>query len=163
MVRPLALTTLALALSACGGSPEPPEVATDSEGFVQHGAAIYEVAGCVTCHGAADGSVPPMDEMPDLTEVVARFGLTDETRDEAIEWIYDGALHDQSRDDARPFEGFAQFLVGARLYTSMIAGEDHSGFLRHAALEDPMPRWSDTLTQRDIEAVVAYLIASSGD
>lgn len=145
-------------LAACGGAGSAPESDLEMDAFVAHGEAIYEVAGCVSCHGAP-GDAAPADDMPSLDPFVARFGLDAETRAPAMEWILSGAVHDQSRDDERPFVGFEQFVITTRLYEELITGGGHDGPFERMELADPMPAWGDTLSQRDVDAVLAYLIA----
>lgn len=164
----LVLAVTVPTLTACGGgrSAEAPATAQaeqemDRAAFVEHGAAVYQVSGCAACHGTADGSTPAQEGTPPLVGFVDRFGLDDATREPAIEWIRSGAVHDQRRDIDGPFPGFDQFLIAARLYTTLIAGENHLGFLEHMRLEEPMPHWAATLSQRDLDAVLAYLIALS--
>ena len=147
------------ALAACGGASPTPDAPESTEAFLEHGAAIYEVAGCGGCHGSADGSTLPTEGWPSLHSFVSRFGLTVDTRGTAIDWIHTGALHDRSRDSSLPFEGFEQFVITARLYEGLVAGGGHDGLFEHMRFEEPMPAWGETLSQRDIDAVLAYLIS----
>ena len=129
----------------------------DTVGFVEHGAAVYEVSGCDGCHGAAapDVGAPP------LSRLVERFALPDDdARRQAIAWLASGAIDDQSRDEERPFPGFESFVVGARLYRTLVLGDGHGFGVARMELADPMPAWSETLSSRDVDALIAHLLAT---
>lgn len=147
-------------LLACGGATtDDVTTAGGDAAFVAHGATVYAEAGCASCHGAATGEGGAVLEgAPTFDTFVARFGLSADARPEAIALLASGTVHDTSHDDEHPFEGFEQFVLTTRLYGELIAGDDHSGFLARMELGGEMPEWGDTLTQRDIDAVMAFLI-----
>lgn len=159
------LATLALAsalpLTACGGTSAPSETQTgETAAFVAHGAEVYATAGCAGCHGAPSGEGPHREGTPTFDVFVDRFGLeTNESRNMAIDYLASGDVHDPAIDDApHPFEGFESFVITSRLYGELIAGTDHASFMSRMELGGDMPEWGGTLSQSDIDAVLAYLI-----
>lgn len=151
--------TSGLAVGCGGGLPAPDEDSIAR--LVDHGRVVYANADCASCHGPADGSeVPPEHDAPRLSGFVARFGLTDAAVDPALEWIRSGALHDTSRDEERPFEGFEQFVVAARLYEDLIVGGTRHELIARIGLADPMPDWGGALSERDLDALLVYLISA---
>lgn len=144
-------------LLACGGGQSEPEP-VDTEAFVEHGGTIYAVAGCANCHGEL-GNEPTLEGAPSLEVFVSRFGLdNDDDLQNAIELLASGRLHDPELETNPPFDGFEEVILAARIYEELIEGDGHDNVFVDFGLHDPMPEWGTVLSDRDIEALMAYLL-----
>lgn len=166
-------TTILLATSlGCGGGqsddelPEgeaEPRAVMSVEDLVARGEAVYSEAGCADCHGAV-GAESTLEGAPSLDVFVDRFGFeSDEARAGALQWLADDLLHDFSHDYDAAFAGFGQFIIAARIYEDLISGDGHTTIFAHVELAEPMPAWGEVYSDRDIEALMAYLISTYAD
>ncbi len=155
--RVLALAALSVPLGACGGG-QTDEEPVDTEAFVEHGGTIYAVAGCANCHGEL-GDEPTLEGAPSLEVFVSRFGLDDEAElDAVITLLASGRLHDPELETDPPFDGFGEVVLAARVYEELISGDGHDNVFVEFGLHEPMPQWGTVLSDRDIEALMAYLL-----
>ncbi len=159
----LRLAQLPICLALCApliacGAPQSEAEPVDTAGFVERGAEVYAAAGCVSCHGDM-GEEPTLEGAPSLEVFVSRFGLESQADlDAAVELLASGRLHDPDLETSPPFDGFEQVTLAARVYEDLIAGDGHDGVFVQFELREPMPQWGETLSDRDIEALMAYLL-----
>lgn len=138
-------------------------VSRSKMGFERHGAYVYEAA-CADCHGERGrggvanpnyehGTVPALDELADSMGIFTRQDA------DTVVTMLERGVDPASREENPPFRGYARFVAQ---YESMCETIREG---RTAARKDPrgplpqeMPAWGRTLSERDIDAVIAYII-----
>lgn len=139
---------------------------TSKMSFARRGQYIFETA-CVDCHGPGGrGGVKnpnyEQDTVPALNELADSMGVfTQEDADLVIAMLKQGVDPAKKRTNP-PFRGYARFVAQYESVRQTI----QKG--REAAKKNPkgrqpqdMPAWGGTLSDRDVDAVIAYVIGLS--
>lgn len=164
-MKSVEISELVAFLASVPAHPRPPE-AVMSNAFVARGRQIFERGGCASCHGA--GGVEPVPNpgatdvhVPQLSVLADRMLIGGPVEAKAaIDLLSRESPPDAIRGEKTP-EGYGQFLAQYRAVHRKIASgskpaEAYPGIMR-PPLE--MPAWKSALSSRDIDAVIAYLIA----
>jgi plastocyanin len=137
-----------------------------ADSFNERGKSLYREKGCVACHGESGrGGIHNTnyikDSVPDLNGLADRMYLYDpEDAELVIGLLEDGTDLSTLLDDP-PFRRYNRFLAQYQSVSDVIRNGKPAGLKDTTWVSPPMhmPSWEAELSERDIDALIAYLIA----
>jgi mono/diheme cytochrome c family protein len=143
--------------------PAPPEPPATKQTMAERGRALVAARGCFACHGQGGvGGVPNVNAaahtvplLKTLAEKMLLDGASDVTAVQAL--LEKGPLVEQATP---PFPAYPRFLAQYRAVRTKIleGGKPASEFPRAPRPPLAMPTWKGLVTDRDADALIAYLL-----
>lgn len=133
--------------------------------LAEHGRRLYESKGCVACHGAAGrggvrnpnyikGTVPRLDMLAERMHLYEREDV------ETILGLMERRADLEALDADAPFRAYHRFLAQYHSVREVIRNGRPAGRRDTTGVVPPlsMPSWAAALSDRDVDALIAYLL-----
>ena len=134
------------------------------ESLVARGRSVFERYGCAACHGVdGAGGVPNpnyvLGTVPALDEMADRLMLFEKEEADAVVEMLSRAVAPASRSANPPFEAYPRFLAQFGAVRGVIKNGAKAAKKDPAGPEPPLQMMAWSLTESEIDAVIAYLIS----
>jgi hypothetical protein len=133
--------------------------------LVERGRLLFERKGCVACHGASGrGGIWNPNyikyTVPGLDSLAERMYLYDPEDSEVVLTLLEDGIDLDSVSDDPPFRRYNRFLAQYQSVRGVIRDGKPAGLRDTTGLAPPlhMPSWEAVLTDREIDALIAYLL-----
>lgn len=141
---------------------EPP---SPEAGVVEQGAWLFRQKGCQTCHGVEGGGGVPnwnyvKETVPELKTLEKRMFLRTDKEVEAIVSLIEKGIELETLEEAPPVRRFNVFQAQYESVRNVIRRGSEAGRKDPNGPMPPlsMPAWGQRLSDRDIDALIAYLL-----
>lgn len=167
--QPDTIPEAALTVAPCCVAPSNPaninEIKNNS--FLMTGKNIFDTKGCATCHGenGAGGVYNPFyvrNTIPELNTLATKLKIKEKEDADVIIKLLEKNVNLDSLEDNPPIENYSRFLAQFKSITDKIKVGAQK--LQTHTPKDPqpplvMPSWEYYISDRDRNAVIAYLIS----
>ncbi|MBI5508637.1 MAG: c-type cytochrome [Deltaproteobacteria bacterium] len=156
--------TAAAVAPGCRHGGERP--ASTPRAVVDHGQLLFASMGCESCHGPrGSGGVRNYnyvkDVVPQNNLLAERLQLFEPDDAETVLALIDKGADLAALETTPPFKTYSRFLAQYKAVQDLIKNGNRAGKKDPAGPAPPlsMPAWREQLTDRDIESLIAFLLA----